>query len=244
MSVLRWSLCCLVLAACGAGWAQEGQRKVIGKLGQAVDTAAIHSTPSTRARVYYRTKPYQYLVIQTTKHTGWLGVVLENRKLGYIKAEKVAALPYTVSVPISSKSVAGGKPTSVAGSDAKAAMLNYSFNFIGTPYEWGGNSLTNGIDCSGFVKELFGKIGVNLPRTAAEQALVGQPIESLQELRQGDRLYFWDSKRGKIGHTGIFLGYREDGGAYFIHSSSGKGGVDTDDLRNPKWRNILVAARR
>ncbi|MCG9894787.1 MAG: C40 family peptidase, partial [Fimbriimonadaceae bacterium] len=118
------------------------------------------------------------------------------------------------------------------------------FNYIGTRYVWGGNSLTGGIDCSGFVKELYEGIGVNLPRTAREQARVGKPIERLEDLRAGDRLYFWDRRRGYIGHTGIFLGYHPDGGAYFIHSSSNNRGVATDDLRNPKWRNILVGARR
>ena len=47
-----------------------------------------------------------------------------------------------------------------------------------------------------------------------------------------------------MGHTGIFLGFFKDGGAYFIHSSSGRHGVATDDLRDPKWRRILVDARR
>jgi cell wall-associated NlpC family hydrolase len=104
--------------------------------------------------------------------------------------------------------------------------------------------LTNGIDCSGFVQQLFGKIGVDLPRTAAEQAKVGKKIERLEDLQPGDRLYFWDKKRGKIGHTGIFLGFFKDGGAYFIHSSTNNKGVDTDDLRSKKWLNMLVAARR
>ncbi|MES1227154.1 MAG: C40 family peptidase, partial [Armatimonadota bacterium] len=127
---------------------------------------------------------------------------------------------------------------------AKARAIEESFHYIGTPYKWGGESLTGGIDCSAFVQTLYGHQGMSLPRTAAEQARVGQRVERLEQLQPGDRLYFWSSKKGAIGHTGIFLGFFQDGGAYFIHSSSSNHGVATDDLRNPKWRRILVEARR
>jgi cell wall-associated NlpC family hydrolase len=125
------------------------------------------------------------------------------------------------------------------GGDARSKMADYSLKFQGTPYVWGGNDELNGIDCSGFVKKMYGKIGLSLPRTAAEQALVGKPIYNLEDLQKGDRLYFWDKKRGKIGHTGIYLG---DGN--FVHSSSGRGGVATDYLGSDRWLKILVAARR
>ncbi|HXH60610.1 MAG TPA: NlpC/P60 family protein, partial [Fimbriimonadaceae bacterium] len=95
-----------------------------------------------------------------------------------------------------------------------------------------------------FVKDVFADIGVELPRTAAEQYKVGTPVTRLEDLKPGDRLYFWDNKRGIIGHTGIFVGFQSDGGAYFIHSSKSRGGVATSDLRNPMWRRLLVAARR
>ena len=127
---------------------------------------------------------------------------------------------------------------------AKARAIEESFHYIGTPYQWGGENLTGGIDCSAFVQKLYGHEGIALPRTAREQAEVGMQVERLEQLQAGDRLYFWSSKKGAIGHTGIFLGFFQDGGAYFIHSSSSNHGVATDDLRNPKWRRILVEARR
>lgn len=186
------------------------------------------------------------MVINTTKYDKWLAVLLQNGQTGYVLAEKVAQLPYDVEVPrnlkLTSRSSSSGRST--GNPSDKAEMLQYSFKYIGTPYKWGGNDLNNGIDCSAFVQQLFGRIGVNLPRTAAEQAHVGQKIERLEDLQPGDRLYFWDKKRNKIGHTGIFLGFFQDGGAYFIHSSSNNKGVDTDDLRNKKWLDMLVAARR
>ena len=227
--------------------------KVIGRLGQAVEELRIYASMNTRARVYSRVPAFQHLVVNTTRYDRWVAITMVNGIKGFALSEKVALLPYEVTVPASSRTAGsttsrsgsrGSRPAVQSGSQEVDQMLQRSFNYIGTRYVWGGNSLTGGIDCSGFVKELYEGIGVNLPRTAREQARVGKPIERLEDLRAGDRLYFWDRRRGYIGHTGIFLGYHPDGGAYFIHSSSNNRGVATDDLRNPKWRNILVGARR
>jgi len=222
-------------------------------LGQTIQAGSIHTQPNTKARTYSKVKQYQYLVINPTKFPEWYSVVMSNGKIGYIRAETVASLPYNVTVPVKTATRSSGSSASRSGdrnlpkvtdNQAVQSMLEMSFNYIGTPYKWGGNNLDKGIDCSAFVQKLFGKIGVDLPRVASDQALVGQPITRLEDLRPGDRLYFWENRRNKIGHTGIFLGFFQDGGAYFIHSSSGRKGVATDDLRSEKWRKILVAARR
>ena len=109
--------------------------------------------------------------------------------------------------------------------DLRGAVADYALKFKGTPYVWGGNNLTGGIDCSGFVKQLYGAIGLELPRTAAEQVNVGLQVQRLEQLQKGDRLYFWDYKRNCVGHTGIYLG-----NGYFVHSSMTHKGVDTDYL--------------
>jgi cell wall-associated NlpC family hydrolase len=257
MQVRGWFLAAAALASAVVVAQRAGtpdSTKVIGRLGQAIEATSIHSSMNTRSQAYSKTKAFQHLVVNSTKNPDWLAVVLVNGRNGYVRTEKVAILPYQVTVPAKAPSRSStrtntrtssrnARPTVNSGSAEVDYVLNQSFNYIGTRYRWGGNSLTGGIDCSGFVKELYEKIGVNLPRTAREQARVGKPITRLEDLLPGDRLYFWDRKRGYIGHTGIFLGYAADGGAYFIHSSSRKG-VNTDDLRNPHWRNILVGARR
>ncbi|MCA0359950.1 MAG: C40 family peptidase [Armatimonadetes bacterium] len=255
---------CLLNLAMAAPQAQataksDPNMRKIGILGQSIEKTKIFASMNERGRtVWDDLKAYQYLVVNETKYDKWLAVLLQNGKTGYILTEKVAILPYDVEVPKnfnftsrSSNSRTGnrsggirpsGNPTGTPKS--KQEMLEYSFKYMGTPYKWGGNDLVRGIDCSGFVKELFEMIGEDLPRTAREQARVGQKIERIEDLQPGDRLYFWDKKRNMIGHTGIFLGFFADGGAYFIHSSSNNKGVDTDDLRNQKWRNMLVGARR
>ncbi len=240
----------LACAQAGAQTATAGEAagRVIGKLGQAVAETPIRSAATTRSRVFSTTRRFQYLIVNPTRHEGWLAVKLQNGRQGYILADKVARLPYDVRMdapaPTAPPRGNAASRTGTSGRPAVDEMLQYSFRYVGTPYRWGGNSLSNGIDCSGFVQQLFGKVGVDLPRTAAQQALVGTAVERIEHLRPGDRLYFWEHRRNKIGHTGIFLGFQGDGRAYFIHSSSGRRGVQTDDLANPKWRNLLVAARR
>ncbi|MCX7800760.1 MAG: C40 family peptidase [Fimbriimonadales bacterium] len=223
----------LLLSAC---LASAGAR-VLGKLGQTLQPASIHASPSSKSRVYYRAQSYTYLVLRGSPVRGWLRVLMSNGADGRVRESVVARLPYDVTydpakAPPPSRSLA-------TGSGARSLAAQWGLRFIGTPYKWGGNDLQNGIDCSGFVQKLYGGIGLRLPRTAAEQAMVGTPITRLEHLQPGDRLYFWDHKRGKIGHTGIYLG-----NGHFVHSSSGRRGVATDSLVDPKWRKILVAARR
>lgn len=237
MTFLRQAWLLLILCVALPAMAQK---TVLGKLGQTTDSTSIHASPSSGARVYYKAKAFEYLIIKTSSNSSWLRVVLQNGRLGYILASKVARLPYDVTSD-QTKSVRGSSTASRSGSSnsTRAAAANFGLKFTGTPYKWGGNDPNKGIDCSAFVKYLYGQIGISLPRTASEQALVGTPITKLEDLQPGDRLYFWENKRNKIGHTGIYLG-----NGHFVHSSSGRKGVATDDLRNEKWRKILVAARR
>ncbi len=218
----------------------SASKVVLGKLGQSVKSAVIYASASSRSRIYYRLKQWEYLVLNESQSKTYTRVLLKNGWFGYVRRDAVAVLPYEVtnSRPVVPQVVSA--PTRDHGSvTSRGAAAIEGLRYIGTQYKWGGNDPWNGIDCSAFVKFLNGKIGVNLPRTASEQAKVGQPIYRLEELIAGDRLYFWDHKRGKIGHTGMYLG-----NGYFVHSSSSKGGVSTDYLGAEKWRKILVSARR
>jgi len=215
-----------------AAFAQAEGQRVLGKVGQSIAATGIYSSPSRHSKLFHRIPAYQYLVIRRCDNSEWYAVLLQSGNLGYTPASSVAVLPMTMY------SKAGTRGGSTTSRSTTSRMANLAQAYTGTPYEWGGTDLSGGIDCSGFVQQVAGKIGMNLPRTAAEQAGVGTPINRLEDLRSGDRLYFYEKARGKIGHTGIYLG-----GGYFIHSSHGKGGVHTDFL-SASWRKILVAARR
>jgi hypothetical protein len=82
-------------------------------------------------------------------------------------------------------------------------LLETAFMFINAPYLWGGRS-PFGIDCSGFTQMTYRMNGIQLPRDAKDQALLGRPLSFLEESQPGD-LAFFDNEEGKIIHVGIIL---------------------------------------
>jgi cell wall-associated NlpC family hydrolase len=234
---MRRFLILLALFAVAPAAMAKDQAALLGYLGQSTAATRIYAAPNSRARVFSHVPSGHYLILRTSEVNRYDQVLMQNGIYGYVPAGAVKVLPYEVhakSAPLASRSMRleGGDNSS------RASMADYAIKFVDKiPYKWGGTS-ADGIDCSGFVQKMYGAIGVQLPRTAAEQALVGEPIYRLEDLKKGDRLYFWESKRGMIGHTGIYIG-----NGYFVHSSHGRGGVETDYLTQ-SWRRILVAARR
>lgn len=205
----------------------SAEELVLGNYGQTLEATSIYKSASTKAGKFYKAKQYQYLVVKAYNER-WTKVLMANNVWGYMLTSKVAILPEEYKV----------QATRVTDLSSRAKAAWKGTTYKGTPYVWGGNDINKGIDCSAFVKSLYGEIGISLPRTAAEQAKVGMPIRRLEDLRAGDRLYFWEKKRNTIGHTGMYLG-----NGYFVHSSRGHNGVNTDKLTE-KWQRILVAARR
>ena len=98
--------------------------------------------------------------------------------------------------------------SSFTGGDAPARLpdglspaVDAAQQYLGVPYVWGGESPA-GFDCSGLVQYVYGQLGVDLPRTAADQARVGQPVASLADARPGDLVAFHDP----VDHIGIYAG--------------------------------------
>ncbi len=115
-------------------------------------------------------------------------------------------------------------------------QLRAEVNFwLGTPYRRGGTS-RRGIDCSGFVQQIYrSAFAIDLPRTAAEQGLMGNPVP-LSDLQPGDLLYF--RIRESRNHVGIYLG-----GDDFVHASPRRG-VSIASLSAPHWQQAFQSARR
>lgn len=82
-------------------------------------------------------------------------------------------------------------------------IVNYALNFVGNPYVYGGNSLTNGTDCSGFTKLIFSNYGIYLPRSAPEQAYSGVSV-GLDNIMPGDLVL--SGYGGQICHVAIYIG--------------------------------------
>lgn len=98
-------------------------------------------------------------------------------------------------------------------------IVSIAMNYLGTPYVYGGSSLTKGVDCSGFTQGVMKLAGVQIPRTSKQQSQTGKLV-SKSEIQVGDLLFFGYSK-SSIFHTGIYIGNGQ-----MIHSStSSSGGV-------------------
>ena len=82
-------------------------------------------------------------------------------------------------------------------------VVNYALKFVGGPYVYGGNSLTNGTDCSGFTKLVFANYGVYLPRSAPEQAYAGVHVD-LGDIRPGDIIV--SGYDGVVCHVALYIG--------------------------------------
>ena len=132
----------------------------------------------------------------------------------------------------SSKPEAEKPSTPSYNSGTGAFVVAYAKQFIGNPYVYGGNSLTNGIDCSGFTQQIFGHFGYSLPRTSGAQASSGVGI-NYSEHRAGDLIVY-------PGHVAILTG---DGG--IVHASNSapypKGGIKY--TANALYRSPIAVRR-
>ena len=95
---------------------------------------------------------------------------------------------------------AAGNPG--AFSSAKGLMATAA-SLKGVPYKWGGNTVSSGLDCSGYVRLVYGKYGVNLPRTSASMA-ASVPAVNSKHAQPGDLVFF--ARNGKVHHVGIYAG--------------------------------------
>lgn len=106
--------------------------------------------------------------------------------------------------------------------------------WYGTPYRYGGNT-RSGIDCSGFVVQLYTKVfNSNLPRTARQQFEASKKIKKAKKLEEGDLVFFNDG-RGKISHVGVYLMNN-----FFVHAGTGSG-VIIANLEDDYWREHFVS---
>lgn len=113
-------------------------------------------------------------------------------------------------------------PAVVQGDVTGEQVVEYARNFLGNPYVWGGTSLTNGADCSGFTQSIYKSFGIQLPRTAAEQANVGTRVE-LDALQPGDLVFYSDGS--SIYHVVIYAGNGQ-----VVHASSSDTGIKESEL--------------
>lgn len=99
---------------------------------------------------------------------------------------------------------AADRPTT-ATTEVGAKVLDAGERYLGVPYLWGGTDPDKGFDCSGFVQQVYGDLGVTLPRVSIDQSKVGAEVGSLDAAQPGD-LVFWKGSGSRPNHIGIYAG--------------------------------------
>ncbi len=145
------------------------------------------------------------------------------------KAAQAAAKKKTAENKASGgKTESGGKtyanPTGSTGAD----VVQFAKQFVGNPYVYGGTSLTNGADCSGFVMSVYKNFGVNLPHSSAADRSVGAAVNGLENAQPGDIICY-------SGHVGIYAGNGQ-----IVHASTSRTGII---VSNANYRSILSIRR-
>lgn len=134
--------------------------------------------------------------------------------------------------------IAARSPALPTGQSSQATqILAVARGMLGQPVVWGGASPAQGFDCSGLVQYVYKQVGINLPRTADIQFLVGRAI-SPSSLQAGDLVYFTTYEPG-ASHVGIYIGSNK-----FIHTSFSKGVVAIADMNDRYFVQRYYGAKR
>lgn len=115
-----------------------------------------------------------------------------------------------------------------SGSELGKSVAEFACQFIGNPYVWGGTSLTNGADCSGFVMSVYANFGVSLPHSSSADRSVGSAVNGIENAQPGDLVCY-------SGHVAIYIGNGQ-----IVHASTAKTGII---ISNANYRSILSVRR-
>lgn len=115
-----------------------------------------------------------------------------------------------------------------SGSELGVAVAEYAVQFVGNPYKWGGASLTNGADCSGFVMSVYANFGVSLPHSSASDRKQGYAVDGLENAQPGDLICY-------SGHVALYIGNGQ-----IVHASTKKTGII---ISKADYKKILAIRR-
>lgn len=175
------------------------------------ETLKVREEPNTDSIVITLIPQEEELEVVEIMDNGWVKFLLDDEEAyvsgEYVDVEERLEKAVTLTELLYGQGV----------SDVRVDLVQYAKQFVGNPYVWGGTSLTNGADCSGFTMSIYKKYGVSLPHHAASQAQLGTKV-SLGEAKPGDLVFY--AKNGSINHVAIYIGNGQ-----VIHASSPKTGI-------------------
>ncbi len=152
----------------------------------------------------------------------------EERRLAKEAAEREKANAAAKKSSKGSGSQSSGSYSVSGGSEMGAAVAAYGLQFVGNPYVYGGTSLTDGADCSGFVMSVYANFGVSLPHSSAADRSQGYGVDGLENAQPGDLICY-------SGHVGIYIGNGQ-----IVHASNERTGII---VSNASYRSILAIRR-
>ena len=159
---------------------------------------------------------------------GWYKVEVDDEK-GYISGDFV---DISQKLPTASSIKELNQSSSDGVASTGSSLVQYALQFVGNRYVWGGTSLTNGVDCSGFTMQVYARYGVSLPHHAASQPAYGTRV-SASEAKPGD-LFFY-SNGGGINHVAIYIGNGQ-----VVHASNPRTGIK---ISNAYYRTPVCVVR-
>ena len=185
------------------------------------ETVNVRTEPSIESAIWTQVNNHErYDVIQELD--GWTEIELDS-STGFVSAE-FTEVRYTLNraIAFTPEEKAVQEENSL-----RSQIVNYAMQYLGNRYVWGGESLTNGVDCSGFTMKVYERFGIYMSHYTGSQAVEGRKI-SQSEMKKGDLIFY--AKNGTINHVSIYIG---NGQA--IHARSAKRGITiTDwDYRTP-----------
>ena len=189
------------------------------------ETLNVRAEKSTEAAVLSQVGNSEAFTVNSVAD-GWVEISVDD-SVGYISQDYVTlaqALPTAKTI----EQVKYGDGVS----DVRASVVSYALQFVGNRYVWGGTSLENGIDCSGFTMRILGKYGISLPHSSRAQPSYGTKI-SASEAKPGD-LFFYGSGRS-ISHVAIYIGNGQ-----IVHASNKRDGIK---VSNAYYRNPICVTR-
>ncbi len=219
------------------------------------ETLFVRTEPTTESDVLGMVPDQEELTVTDESVDGWTKVAIEegegyvsndfvNKSVEFVTAESKeeeearlakeeaerkaaaeAAEKASASKSKGSSSGPSGKTSRPSGSGG-SAVANYACQFVGNPYVYGGTSLTNGADCSGFVMSVYAAFGVGLPHSSAAMCGVGYGVSDMQP---GDIICY-------SGHVGIYIGNNT-----IVHASTPSGGIKYTSPAN--YRQIIAIRR-
>ena len=186
----------------------------------ATDTAYVDETPETDAP--YTEAPETEAPETDAPYTEAPETEVPETDAPYTEAPETEVpetdAPYT-EAPETEAPETEAPETEAPASDSSVGqeIANYAVQFVGNPYVYGGTSLTNGADCSGFTQSVMANFGIYIARTAADQSYGGTSV-SISDIQPGDLLFYSDG--GGISHVALYIG-----GGQIVHAATESQGI-------------------